>query len=246
MNLKNYLGPVVHSLRTLPDMLLEVSKIPIQIKRQEKDWKRLIQQIPRLSEIESQLKQLKNNFSAPHRDYIFNYSAPLISLSLERAAFIYYLSSILRPKQILDLGSGFSTYVFSQFAKNADNGCEIVSVDTSSDWLKTTESFLKKYDGDNVQFADIASIRIEDQEFDLCFLDIGDIEFRLKLLELLLEKIKNSTRVLIIDDFHVPNYRRTLIQKIGEYNLNLYSLRKYTRTRLSHAALVSDSSKETP
>lgn len=217
-------------------MLLELSRTPAHIMRQNKDWERLKLQFPGLDHFFHKKEELLARFRAPHQDYIKNYSAPLISLSLNRAAFFYFFCSVTTPNAILDLGSGFSTYVFKQYLRNT--GGRITSVDDSTYWLEETERFLKSHQLDGNGLLNWSAFeKLPPQTFDLIFLDIGDFEFRLQILPRLLQLVIDGT-LLLIDDFHVPVYRKAIVEQCRQQDLACFSLRKVTRTRLSHNALV--------
>lgn len=236
-NLIKKVIPILHAIKTSPSMLLELSSTPAHIARQNKDWETLTQRFPGFDSYFSQKEDILKIFRTPHLDYIQHYSAPLISLSLERAAFFYFFCQLTRPENILDLGSGFSTYVFKCYLKNAKIG-QIVSVDDSPFWLQETERFLKSHalDGKGLttweQFEAAPT-----QSFDLIFLDISDFEFRLHILPALLQQVAKGA-LLLIDDFHVPAYRKAILEACQAQQLLCFSLRKVTRTRLSHNALI--------
>lgn len=216
---------------------MELSRTPAQILKQNKDWALLTQRFPGLNDYDSERRVLLKKFQGPHSDYIQNYSAPLISLSLKRAAFFYFFCQLIRPKKILDLGSGFSTYVFKLYLQNANTG-QLISVDDSSFWLKETERFLHNYQLDGKGLTDWNSFKKEaNSAFDLIFLDIGDLDFRLQILPDLLQSVHKGA-LLLIDDFHVPAYRKAILKCCSDQALECFSLRKVTRTRLSHNALV--------
>lgn len=236
-NLIKKVIPILHAIKTSPSMFLELSNIPAQVFRQNKDWEILTQRFPGLDSYSTQKNDLIKTFQAPHQDYIQHYSAPLISLSLERAAFFYFFCQLNRPKNILDLGSGFSTYVFKRYLRNSNSG-HITSVDNSHFWLSETQRFLISHsmDGNGL----ISWEQFEKgpaQNFDLIFLDISDFEFRLQILPSLLHQVANGA-LLLIDDFHVPAYRKAISEICQAKNLQCFSLRKVTRTRLSHNALI--------
>ena len=133
--------PTIHSILTIHNMIYELSFIPSHIKTQENDWLALKKMFPGIENYSQNKSSIMSEFRNAFEDYISNYSAELISMSLNRGAFIYHLCSFLKPKSILDLGSGFSTFIFAKHAEvNKLNN--ITSVDDSQFWLEETKKFL--------------------------------------------------------------------------------------------------------
>lgn len=236
--LNKKLVPIVHAIKTSPNMMMELARIPLHIKRQNKDWKTIIGDFPQLIGFEKELNQLNDLFRTAHNDYVSNYSAPLISMSLNRGAFFYFFCKKLKPKHILDLGTGFSSYIFRYYQKEVNPNAVVYSVDDSKFWLDETKVFLSSYQlpTDNLITLE-ESKRDKITKYDLIFLDIGDIPLRIQLLPSLIEKVKQGS-MLLIDDFHSPHYRKEIETMCTKMDVKCYSLRKVTRTRLSHNAIV--------
>jgi hypothetical protein len=88
----------------------------------------------------------RGRFEAAFRDYVQNYSIETEAISLEAS---YYLLDVLAAstvKRILDLGSGWSSFVFRHFGHLSGRDIEICSVDTSEHWCGVTSAFLAKYE----------------------------------------------------------------------------------------------------
>jgi predicted O-methyltransferase YrrM len=154
--------------------------------------------------------------------------------------FLYYFANLIRAKRILDLGSGFSSFAFGKYLRNVGSGV-LSSVDTSEFWLNETSEFLRKYEIAIAHMCTLdqyLNVESETEVPDLCFLDIGDLELREQLLPSLLSNVVRHGMVLLIDDFHVPSYRRMITRLCTEADLQCLSLRKVTRRRLSHMAMV--------
>ncbi len=236
------LGPVLHRIVTFPGMILEWLHTPFRRLEQESDWRQVTDRLPGLEGYLRMSDQIQSELQAAYTDYVANVSSSLIALSLNRAAFVMFLTKLLQPKRILDLGSGFSSYVFRMYSA-ASGACNVISVDDSEHWLKATENFLNGY---HLSTSALISLdRLEQDthglasvEFDLCLLDIGNIPLRKRILPPLISAVRRKNGILILDDFHIPGYRRYLRSLCRTEKVSLYSLRKITRRRLSHAALV--------
>ena len=75
----------------------------------------------------------------PYVDYCTNVSRRGMAISIETATLFAYVCANRRARRVLDLGSGFTSYVSRCVAD------ESVSVDDSPEWLDKTRSFLADY-----------------------------------------------------------------------------------------------------
>ena len=127
-------------------------------------------------------------------EYVKDVSKPEWAISWQLACFLDKTLKQLKPKRILDLGSGFSSFVFRS------NCAEVVSADKDPTWLERTREFLVKHklNTDNVVegFEGIAG------DFDLILLDYA-IEDRVKLFEF----VREHAKVIVLDDMHFKLYR---------------------------------------
>ena len=238
--LSRKLAPILHSIRTFPSMILESLHIPFHIVRQESDWKKLCDLFSGLDQYPLQEGAIQDLLKPAYHDYISNFSAPSISLSLNRASFLFFFTRLMQAQNILDLGSGFSSYVFRLSAQQT-NHVVVTSVDDSEFWLRETKRFLEKYNLDDLHLWSLNQYLEEHSAMstqDLCFLDMGDIGLRQRLLPGLLSNVYHNKMVLIVDDFHVPTYRNFVTNLCEDKKVHVYSLRKVTRRRLSHMALI--------
>jgi predicted O-methyltransferase YrrM len=145
-----------------------------------------------------------------------------------------------RPHTILDLGSGFSSYVFRSYAHGADEfpGPVTHSVDRSAEWLDETRRFLRHQDRDchNLWTCD-EFIKHDRPPFDLVLQDMGDLGTRRRMLPQVLDMCRPGG-MLVIDDMHVPGYRRALACELERLGHSYFSLRTFTKKRLRYSYLV--------
>jgi predicted O-methyltransferase YrrM len=137
------------------------------------------------------------------------------------------LCEALRPRRVLDLGSGFSTYVVCNWARRAGVETEIVSADTSDEWLDKTRVFL---DGEGLSARLIASrdlASLPSAGFDLAFDDIGRIEARASVMPTIIRTMKPGG-VVVLDDMNVRGYRGEVRSHLTKAGWPLYSLRPAT------------------
>jgi predicted O-methyltransferase YrrM len=174
-----------------------------------------------------------------YQEYINHVSSPLITLSRNRAAFLYFLCGLLKPSHILDLGSGFSSFVFRKYQKDHALQQIVTTIDDAPYWLDRTADFLRKHQLSTERMLPLRDFLSEEApHYDLCFLDLGDLNARMHILPVLHERLLAHGSILLVDDLHVPAYRNHLENFCKKHNLQLYSLRKVTRRRLSHMGLI--------
>lgn len=79
----------------------------------------------------------------PYYDYyIAHVSKADMAMSLELAALVYALCVKKELKNLLDLGSGFSSFVYRLYA-STHSGVRVVSVDDDSQWLENQDVFAR-------------------------------------------------------------------------------------------------------
>jgi len=220
-------------------MIWEFLQWPVHLFREKNDWTDLTREYPRVVMYSQQKVSIESLIRAAYQDYVRNYSSGLISLSLNRACFIYFLIKAFQVQKTIDLGTGISSYV-SLLASKAVTGSEVISVDDNEYWLEKTRAFLHSNNlpGDNLILLKDFLKDINRVKFGACILDIGDYKLRKQLFPQLAASIKEHGGFIFVDDFHVPAYRSYIETVCDELQLRVYSLRKVTRRRLSHAALV--------
>ena len=128
-----------------------------------------------------------------YRFYVRNVSSAGYAISLPLSQYLLNLMDKLKAKKILDLGSGFSSYVLRL------KGAEVWTIDTNSKWLEKTEKFLEMFGEHNGYFALLENFSFNEQKFDIVFLDTHPHTDRYKLFE----PIKHCcTGAVVFDDAH--------------------------------------------
>ena len=137
--------------------------------------------------------------------------------------------------KILDMGSGFSSYVFSKYASECDYPVQIVSVDTDQFWLAKTIDFLKTY---SLQLD--TPILLEDLEFtegsfDLVFHDIASADQRNLLMSVSISALKGGG-IIIFDDLQHPPHLQSVLENCAIHNLIYSSLKEQTLDKIGRWA----------
>lgn len=130
----------------------------------------------------------------------------------------------MKPQRILDLGSGFSSFVFRYYQFVTATRLDVWSVDHSPFWLDRTRMFLDSHGlpSDNLYTWD--EIRPSNSgRFDLVLHDLGPSHTRARILDEVLA-LRRPEGLLILDDVHMPRYLAELDQKLARYD----SLERYT------------------
>ena len=102
----------------------------------------LSQEHPDLAPSDVEWAQVVAEVRNEYRRYTTTVSAPNHALSLATAAYMLHLCRAISARRVLDLGSGFSSWVLRHHAETASNPVDVVSVDTDEDWLAKTSDYL--------------------------------------------------------------------------------------------------------
>jgi predicted O-methyltransferase YrrM len=154
-----------------------------------------------------------------------------MAVSSELSEFLLVLCNIIKPKRILDLGSGFSSFVFRQYMVNAPLKPDVWSVDDSPFWLEKTHEFLaaNSLPNENLITWDLF-LKKNVETFDLILYDLGSMDIRRKMISKIAPLI-NSNGAMVMDDTQFTSYRRYARQIFKECDLDYYSLKFFTRDK---------------
>jgi hypothetical protein len=239
--MKNLLGrmyPYFYIIITFHHSLLEFFSQMGQKKKHVDSWDNLTTEYPFLEHYESDISKINFNLSSHYHEYISKVSVGFVSTSLKASFFLSVAVNRLKPKRILDMGSGFSTYIFKSHTEiYAD--AEVYSIDESEFWLDKTREFLitKGLDTENLMTTQ-TFLEKNNLEFDLVYIDIGDYRERLKHLQQVLKYMLNLEGCVILDDFHIYAYRKGIKKICLDEGYKIFSLRTQTRSRLKYLALI--------
>jgi len=160
-----------------------------------------------------------NYIKKQYKNYVNNVSSSVMAISYELSVYMWKYINKQKPKYILDLGSGFSSFLFRYYKKEYNNEAVIFSVDTSKEWLLKTEEFLKENDlsiKNLYTFDDFK--KIPQRQFDYILYDLGSMSTRHENLEYILQYKKDNTPC-IIDDVHKLQYKNFVLETVKRLNL---------------------------
>ena len=209
----------------------------IRLFKQKIDFLRFRRVIPRLACTRQSLGMAQRNLQPYYDLYVSTVSIRGMTISLELSAFLFLLCKAIRPTRILDIGSGFSSFVFRFYAKDKINKPVIWSVDDSVEWLENTFAFLVSHDleCDHLITWDSFVRQEPHDNFDLILHDLGDMEIRKRTFEKVLT-LARAQGFIVLDDVHKEHYMSYVEHFLRSYALRYYSLKPLTKDDLGRFA----------
>ncbi len=155
------------------------------------------------------------DIDAAYAEYVPAVSKAVYACSLPIAHYLWNLCEERKPRRLLDIGSGFSSYVLRAWAEA--NGAEHWCIDSDAEWLDKTRLFLTAHDLDwhHATTWDRAADWALDP-FDLVFFDVNAIASRSWYLRKALDMVADGG-VLIADDAMEPHYHDALTEHASYY-----------------------------
>jgi len=150
-----------------------------------------------------------------YSEYVPAVSKAVYACSLPIAKYLWQLCEERKPKRLLDIGSGFSSYVLRAWAEA--NDAEHWFIDSDAAWLDKTREFLMAQGLDWRHSATWGAPGLAGQApFDLVFFDVSEIAARSWYLRKTLDVVADGG-VLIADDANEPHYRDALTEHASYY-----------------------------
>jgi len=162
-----------------------------------------------------------------YKIYTSTISTKDMAISYELSKFIWDMINKNKYINILDLGSGFSSFVFRYYQKtNAPKNCKVTSVDTSIEWLTYSNKFLSNNDLNLENIFTFEEFKkLPHDDYDFILYDLGRMITRAENLEYVLNFANEKTPV-IIDDVHKKDYRDKVeetVTKLGKTIIDIKS-----------------------
>jgi predicted O-methyltransferase YrrM len=147
-----------------------------------------------------------------------------MAASLATSAVLWSLCEAIRPRQIIDAGSGFSTYVFATWA--CGETCSVLAIDDNPGWQERTQDFLTSYGVEVPKIADPSAFKALPRA-QLIFFDYSLPPERIGYLRALCDSL-TAGGYMVIDDMHQSPFGRQIRAARLPYGFRLYSLRRWT------------------
>jgi SAM-dependent methyltransferase len=165
-------------------------------------------------------------------EYTTSVSTPIAAISLELACVIWFLLNKLRPKLIVDLGSGFSSYLFrlyQQTRKGSEDACQVFSCDDNSFWLEQTRRFVKSksLSVEGLLLWDEFMNEYQGRRPDLVLYDLGSPELRVKNMSRVFDLCGPET-TLILDDIQKPRIKQAALDCLEQRGRRGHDLARLT------------------
>jgi predicted O-methyltransferase YrrM len=174
-----------------------------------------------------------------YNHYVTDVSNEIMAVSFKLSVFLFYLCGLRKPGRILDLGSGFSSFVFRYFMSHADPKPVVWSIDDSTEWLDKTRSFLIANDVNPEQLISWNDLmKSSAHPFDFVFYDLGGFDFRKSSLE----KILNMTDrrgIIVLDDMHSADYGLYTREVLKKSRMHYYNIREFTNDKFGRYSLMA-------
>ncbi len=208
---------------------------------------RLAASRPDLGQIDQRIAEATAILAPYHQEYNKVISTGGAAASLELSALIYACCTALSAKRVVDLGSGFTSFVLRQYQSRSEHPVEVWSVDNSAEWLAATGRYLESngLSQDNLLLWDDFAASFDTiAPLDLVVLDVRPITRRIEWLPRLLGAL-NPKGIVIADDMHKPHMRRPTLEasrKLGAPCIDCSALTKDSYGRFAAAIFRPEAS----
>jgi predicted O-methyltransferase YrrM len=199
-----------------------------------RDLARLERARPPLAPADDAWQELLAELASPHERYVAEVSDPVWAASLEASAFLLHLCRACRPRSVLELGSGFTSYVLRRHAAEAGGQVSVLSLDHDPEWLAKTAAFLGAYDLPADGLSPLRSLRA-DERFDLVFNDLFG-PLRDDATREALRRLAPGG-IFVVDDADRPEHRSALFA--AGRGLRFHNVRRWTLDERGRWSLVA-------
>lgn len=187
----------------------------------------------------SEYKTLFDEVKRKHSEYVSSISSPDMAMSLELAFFILSNCLKTKPQSLLDLGSGFSSYIFRLYQKNSTSPVNVYSIDDHDEWLNKTKIYLaeQKLSTEHLFNLDYFLQNSQGLLFDFILLDLNFVEKRKEYIDFSINILK-PTGVLIIDDVHKIEFLRQVKEKSKHNSCKLINIKNQTKDSFGRFSIL--------
>ena len=150
-----------------------------------------------------------------------------MALSLETAALIWTLCSERLPGSIVDLGSGYSSFVVRNWVKASGHRPVVWSVDDDARWLQRSRQYCEERGVDASNFTTWDVFRHTPLKFDLILYDLGRMPVRFENVGRALD-LCSPSGIVVVDDMHKFNYHKEVERVLAEKGFTGVDMREST------------------
>lgn len=179
----------------------------------------------------------KTKFKETYQYYIDNISRADMAVSLELSSVIYDLCQNISPMKMLDMGSGFSSFILRCYAEKI-SGCKVWSIDDDAAWLNKTKQYLLASSLNTENLLTLEEfVTSSENEFDILLLDLNYVEVRKNYIKLVIERCKPGG-IILFDDVHKREFMTEVLQQTKNLPIKLYDLLSITKDQFGRFALL--------
>jgi predicted O-methyltransferase YrrM len=193
---------------------------------------------PELVPSADERRSIREFLRPAYDEYVSEVSTAGMAASLETARYLMHLCRSLAPERVLDLGSGFSSYVFRQYAADAGRQIAVTSVDDDAGWLEQTRAFLRAHrceGGDLVAWKQFR--RRRPISHGVVFHDLAGGELREAAMSFAMSQVA-PWGALVLDDAQHDGHRARMRGEAAVVGMPLSSLRRLTLDSLGRWAVL--------
>jgi len=202
------------------------------------DIAQLLGSIPSMQALRDGMQDHAQSLKSQYDHYISSVSLDYMAASLESSALLCSLADITGAGSVVDLGSGFSSYVLRDYAAQTTPTPVVHSVDDSVEWLGKTREYLEQQKSTTDNLYDWQEFEAKTHlKFDLIFHDMGNMDLRASALPWVIDHL-NPGGFALLDDMHKARYRKKAEAVIAKTDLHLYSMRELTLDKLGRFAML--------
>ena len=189
--------------------------------------------IPELIDIvfNSKSELYKNEIKKAYHRYVTTVSVDYMAASFECCIFLMVLYEAIKPKMVLDLGSGMSSYALRYFKKNYAEASSVWSIDSTKKWLSKSKIFVENFGLNTDNFKTWDEIANDTTKFDLIFFDIDNNKKRINYIPTVLNNFVTENSFIMFDDMHKGGLRRDINTVLSGYEHKKIDIKKYTLDR---------------
>lgn len=207
----------------------------------EREMSRVEKLIPRLRDFTFGSGITDDEVERAYQKYVTNVSPAGMAISFQLTKLAWSVCRAVQPRRILDLGSGFSSYIFRRYASEAQCVPDVWSVDDDPAWLEKTRTFLKCRGLSTKNLVTWDEFYNDNPgSYDLILHDLGSLEVRSQTFEHVVSACAPGG-VVILDDiqyyhmfpfprldtmasFHYCSLRALTVDRFGRYSALLKAL----------------------
>ncbi len=170
--------------------------------------------------------------------YVENISTKVMAASLPCCLYLLGLYDSLKPFNILELGSGFTSYCLRYYKKKNNLDTKIWSIDTNSQWLEKSKEYCEKRDLEIENFCLWDDFKDKEIKFDLIFVDIDSGPRRHLYFNDVFKKFSKLGTFVHLDDLHKPLVYKNLDKILKGIPHNRYDIKDLTLNIKGFTTLV--------